>query len=332
MSSTLRPTVHGPVPPVLILAPIRGVTDSVYREAFACCFGGFDQAISPFLPLRQGHPLRSAERRQVAPEHNRGLRTIPQVLTNHAPTFSVALRELGEAGHGTVNWNLGCPHPTVAGRGRGAGLLPDADRIDRILEEVMNMAPVRLSVKMRLGYHNPDEFQAVMAVLNRYPLVEVSLHARTAEQMYEGSVDVSRAGQALALCRHPFVYNGDITSLAGFNDLRRQLPATAAWMIGRGALGDPFLPARIKGAPLPPPEVRRKQLIKFHDLLFEGYGQWLSGPRHRMDKMGEQWAYLSRVFVNPPLVFSRIRRSHPNNYETSVAWAFEQEMKHDVTG
>lgn len=310
----------------LILAPIRGVTDAVYRDAYARCFGGFDSAVAPFFQLRQGHPLRTGELRQVAAENNRDLRTIPQVLTNHPPTFSAALRELSEAGHTEVNWNLGCPYPTAAGRGRGAGLLPDPTRIDSILEEVMKAVPVRLSVKMRLGYHDPDEFRAVMEVLNRYPLSGVIVHARTADQRVDGVVDIVRAGQALALCRHPFIFNGDITDVAGFFELRRQLPQTAGWMIGRGALRNPFLPALIKGAPVLEPDVRREALRKFHGLLFDGYGQWLSGDRHRMDKMREQWDYLAHAFLDSQAVISRIRRSHSGNYEAAVEWAFKQPL------
>lgn len=308
----------------LALAPIRGVTDAVYREAFSRCFGGFDGAVAPFIPLRQGHTLRPVELRQLAPENNGSLRTIPQVLTHHAPTFSVALRELHEAGHTEVNWNLGCPYPTVAGRGRGAGLLPQAKRIDAILAEVMKDTPVRLSVKMRLGYHDPDEFKAVIAVLNQYPLTDVILHARTADQMYEGRVDITRAVEALALCRHPFVYNGDIMSVAGLEELQRRLPGTKAWMIGRGALKDPFLPAQLKGGSLPSSESRRTQLVQFHNLLFEGYGLWLSGDQHRLDKMKEQWEYLAYQFADPQAVFTRIRRSHMRNYESVVAQEFGQ--------
>jgi len=313
----------------LILAPIRGITDVVYRDAFARCFGGFDSAVAPFFQLRQGHSLRPAELRQVALDSNRTLRTIPQVLTHHAPTFLAALRELGEAGHGEVNWNLGCPYPTVAGRGRGAGLLPHADRIDAILAEVMRDAPVRLSVKMRLGYHDPDEFQAVIKVLNQYPLTEVILHPRTADQMYDGVVDVARAGEAFASCRHPFVYNGDITDMEKFRDLSRRLPGVAGWMIGRGALANPFLPAQLNGTPVSAPDNRREKLIKFHELLFEGYGQWLSGPRHRLDKMQEQWEYLSQVFADSWSVLSRIRHSNARNYEATIDWIFLQDLKEE---
>ena len=315
------------VSPILILAPIRGVTDAVYRDAWARCFGGFERAVAPFIQLRQGQPLRAGELRQVAPEHNPGLRTVPQLLTQHAPTFAAALRELHEAGHPEVNWNLGCPYPMVARRGRGAGLLPHPERIDAILAQVLENSPVRLSVKLRLGYDDPDEFAAVLAVLNRYPLTEVILHPRTATQMYGGEVDLTRAARAVAACRHPFVHSGDITSLASFRADCRQLPGVAAWMIGRGALACPFLPALLQGAALPPPESRRQQWRGFHDRLSEGYGRWLSGPRHRLDKMKEQWTYLAQAFAEPQQVLARIRRSDTlAAYDRAVGWAFEQDI------
>ncbi|MFH1530602.1 MAG: tRNA-dihydrouridine synthase family protein [Pseudomonadota bacterium] len=321
---------------VLILAPIRGITDVVYRDAFARCFGGFDRAIAPFIKLRQGQALRPTELRQVAPEQNRALRTIPQVLTNHAQTFSAALAELHDAGHDEVGWNLGCPTPMVVGRGRGAGLLSDPGRIDAILAEVLEKAPLRLSVKLRLGVLDPDEHVAVMEVLNRYPLTEVTLHARTADQMYHGTSDVTRAEGALALCRHPFVYNGDITALRGFRNLLARLPGAAGWMIGRGALACPFLPALLREEPderrsespaLPPSEIRRERLREFHDLLYDGYGRWLSGPGHLLDRMREQWTYLALSFASPQRVNSHIRRCGDlATYAAAVDWVFERAL------
>ena len=341
-----------PPAPILTLAPIRGITDAVYRDAFARCFGGFDRAIAPFIQLRQGQPLKAGELRQVAPELNRGMRTIPQVLTNHAPTFLAALHELHAAGHDEVNWNLGCPYPMVAGRGRGSGLLPHPERIDAILGQVLEKAPVRLSVKLRLGYRNPDEFAAVLEVLNRYPLTAVILHARTASQMYAGTVDLERAAQALARCRHPFEYNGDITEPCGFRNLREKLPGAASWMIGRGALADPFLPARLKEKPevpminaecscntstldirnsklsaIPTPDARCQQLREFHGQLLDGYRQWLSGPGHLLDKMKEQWTYLALAFAQPRPIIARIRHSGDlAAYAAAVDWAFVQPL------
>lgn len=320
------------VKPVLVMAPIRGVTDAVYRDAWARSFGGFARAVAPFIQLRQGQPLRPGELRQVSPANNSSLITVPQVLTHHALTFAAALRELHAAGHTEVNWNLGCPYPMVAKRGRGAGLLPHPDRLDAILAQVLADAPVRLSVKLRLGYRDPDEVLAVLAVLNRYPLTEVILHPRTATQMYGGAVDLARAAQALAVCRHPFTYNGDITSLEGLNERRRQLPGAAAWMVGRGALAWPFLPALLQGEVLPSAETRRQRLREFHDRLVAGYAEWLSGPRHRLDKLKEQWGYLALAFADPRQALTRIQRSDTlNAYEDAVAWAFDQALRSDPT-
>jgi tRNA-dihydrouridine synthase len=313
---------------ILSLAPVRGITDLVYRRAFARCFCGFDYAVAPFIQLKQGHALREGERLELATGNEHELRTIPQVLTNNPASFTAGLRELKELGHDEVNWNLGCPYPTVAGRGCGAGLLPHPERIDAILEQVLNGCPLRLSVKLRLGYRNPDEFISVFEVLNRYPLSEVILHSRTADQMYDGSIDIERASIAHKLCTHPFVFNGDINTPEKFCELRKKLPGVSRWMIGRGAFASPFLPAVLKGAQLPSNEKRRLQLRDFHNLLLEGYRHRLSGPAHLLDKMKGHWEYLANTFSEPGAILARIRHSRNlEAYVTSVDWGFEQEMK-----
>ena len=325
-ASSMNAPGHPP-PLELILAPIRGITDAVYRRVFAGCFGGFDRAVAPFVQVPQGQSLRPGEQRQLTAAANPVLRTIPQLLSTHPPTLLDILGELRGLGHTEVNWNLGCPAPMVAGRGRGAGLLPHPDRIAAVLEQVLPKSPVRFSVKMRLGNRNPDEFPAVLEVLNRYPLTEVILHPRTAAQLYGGTVDLARAEQAAALCRHPFVYNGDITTPAGFQELRQRFPHATGWMIGRGALANPFLPAQLKGLPLPDADTRRRQLRQFHDRLHNSYALWLSGPGHLQDKLLEQWHYLAFAFAEPRQLLNRLR--HSQNLEAcaeTVDWIFDQPL------
>lgn len=313
--------------PELVLAPIRGITDCIYRTAFARWFSGFDRAVAPFVHLRQDQPLRPGELRQVAPENNRAMPVVPQLLTHQAKTFVRALHELRNLGYDEVNWNLGCPSPTVAGRGRGAGLLPHPERIDAILDAVLSQCTVRLSAKVRLGRHDPDELASVLVVLNRYPLSEVILHPRTADQMHDGVLDIDRAREALSACRHPFVLSGGVSTLEEFAGLSRSLPEVSAWMIGRGALSCPVLPARIKGVPGADAETCRRTLRAFHDELLEGYGKWLNGPAHLLAKMKEHWVYLSACFAESGRLLTRIRRSrHPDDFAEAVEWAFEQPL------
>jgi len=315
------------VSPRLILAPVRGITDAVYRQTFVRCFGGLDQAIAPYLQLRQGKGLRPGDLRQLAPENNRGLKTVPQILANHPATLRAALDELHRLGYDEVNWNLGCPYPMVTDRGRGAGLLPQPDRITAILEQVLNQCPVRLSVKLRLGHRDPDECLAILELLNRFPLSEVILHPRLATVTDDGPVDIERASRALALCRHPFVFNGGITTPAGFCELRNRLPGVAGWMIGRGVLTNPFLPILLKGGSLPDPVEYRRQLREFHRQLLEGYRTWLNGPAHLLAKMKEHWEYLALLFADAKVVLARIRHSHDAaSYNVAAAWAFDQPL------
>jgi len=320
--------MYGPSPE-LVLAPIRGITDCIYRTAFARWFPGFDRAVAPFVQLRRGQPLRPGELRQLVPGNNRAMPVVPQLLTHQAEAFVRALHTLQDLGYDEANWNLGCPSPTVAGRGRGAGLLPHPERIDAILDAVLPQCTVRLSVKLRLGRHDPDELDAVLVVLNRYPLSEVILHPRTADQMYDGSLDIVRTREALSACRHSLVLSGGISTVEEFADLSRSLPQVSAWMIGRGALSFPELPARIKGAPGVDAETFRKTLRGFHEELLENYAEWLSGPGHLLAKMKEHWVYLSACFSAPTDVAARIRRSrHPDDFAAAVEWAFKQPLRH----
>ncbi len=264
--------------------------------------------------------------------------TMPQVLTSDTENFADALLMLFDAGHVVVNWNLGCPTRNVAGRGRGCGLMPHPRRIDEILTYVLHKTPVKLSVKIRLGYHDPDEHLAVLEVLNQHPLTEVVLHARTAGQTYLAAPDIDRAEAALALCRHPFIYNGDITDVSGFQSLRRRLPGAAGWMIGRGALTWPFLATQLKmdnGIALPKdgcqgqlrPDDARLLLREFHDLMFADYEHWLSGPRRLLDRMKAQWSYLVHCFVDSASIATRIGRCQDvPSYLQTVDWAFEHSL------
>ncbi|MHC4883625.1 MAG: tRNA dihydrouridine synthase [Planctomycetota bacterium] len=308
----------------LTLAPIRGITDAVYRSAFASHFGGFDSAMAPFIKLRQGHPLKASEIRQV--EIDPRCPVIPQVITNSGERLAKALRELHGLGHEEVNLNLGCPSPMTAKRGRGAGLLPHPEKVDRILEAALKDAPIRLSVKLRLGYADPDECFQVLSILNRYPLSEVILHPRIATQMYDGVVDRERALRFAQACEHPFVFNGDMNSQDDAEEVMRLFPQAAGLMIGRGALRNPFLPQQIRGVNLPDPDGQRQRLRAFHDELAERYEAIQKGRAFFL-RMREHWTYLSEIFEGSAKIRKRITKARDMGpYRTAVNQAFDAEF------
>ena len=280
--------------PFLSFAPLHGVTNRVFRAAYFAHFSGFDEAFAPFILAVPTARMKGSHFKDLVPDLRTGLPLVPQLLGAEPEGFLDCSRAIAGMGYGEVNWNLGCPYPMVAKKGRGSGLLPHPDRIDRFLDAVCPRLPLDLSVKLRLGRADPAEIIALMPVLNRYPLKRVIIHPRLGIQMYKGSVDLEGFSRAASVSDHPVGYNGDIADLTAFGELSARFPDVSEWMLGRGALWDPFLPARIKGLPLP--DDPTETLRAFHDELFAAYREVLCGPAHALDKMKEVWSYLGHSF------------------------------------
>jgi len=293
----------------LYLAPIRGFTDTIYRNTFSEHFSGIDLAMAPFISTVCNFRIKPKHVRDLLPEQNRNLPVIPQILTNDADGFIRLACYLYELGYGTVNWNLGCPYPMVAKKKRGSGLLPFPDRIDEFLEKVLKAIPNKLSVKTRLGRFSADEIFELMPVFNRYPLEELIIHPRTGVQMYEGVPDFDLFESCLEMSTRPVVYNGDIFSTDDFTRLKSRFKTIDKWMIGRGVLVDPFLPETIAGTGLNTKPDRVAIIRRFHDDLFERYAEILSGPSHLVQKMKGTWGYLSRSFTNSRKFLKKIYKT-----------------------
>jgi tRNA-dihydrouridine synthase len=305
----------------LTLAPIKGFTEAPYRNAAAEFFSGFDAAMAPFVVTVQGRKYPDAHLKDLLPENNRGWPVVPQILSNHPEGFIKLAGRLHDLGYDTVNWNLGCPFPRVAKKNRGSGLLPDPERIDGFLEQVVPAIPNKVSIKTRIGRFDAEEMEPLMPVFNRYPLAELIIHPRTGIQMYAGNPDLSVFMECLALSKHPVTYNGDIYTISDFETLARRFETVNRWMLGRGALADPFLPGAIKGQVTP--DADKLDIIRrFHDRLFEAYAEILSGPSHLGDKMKGFWLYLSRSFENGRKILKKIQKTRKTDHYREVVDRF----------
>jgi tRNA-dihydrouridine synthase len=129
-----------------------------------------------------------------------------------------------------------------------------------------------------------------MEMLNAFPLREVAIHARTAKQMYEGKVLLEPFGAALAACRHPVVYNGDLRTRGDYLRLKARFPGVTRWMIGRGLAIDPFLIARLRCGEAGEREAAR--LKGFLDDYVAANAEELYGPAAVLGRMKELWGYL----------------------------------------
>jgi tRNA-dihydrouridine synthase len=307
--------------PHLYLAPLRGLTGAVFRTTYAEFFQGIDGAVAPFLTTIQGTHIKPAQLRELLPENNQHMPVIPQILSKTAEKFIVLAKALFDLGYDTVNWNLGCPFARVAQKKRGSGLLPHPDLIKEFLDKTLAAIPNRLSIKTRLGRRRSDEILALLPLFNAYPIRELIIHPRTGEQMYTGQPDLESFAHCLDLCRCPVVYNGDINTRDDFERLRRRFPAVSAWMIGRGVLGDPLLPAAIKR--LPENHANRIDRFRgFHDMLYERYARVRHGPAHLVDSMKGYWTYFAAFFPDGGRMLKQVRKAHGADHYREVVDAF----------
>ena len=219
----------------LWLAPLRGVTIRAFRETFAPAIrkAGFDGAFAPFIPANPGIRVNDRLLADLQPGSS-DLPLVPQVITKHPDAMRELLKGLKDRGFARVDLNAGCPFPMIVRRGRGSGLLRTPDVLEKLVETgCEEMGPRGFSVKTRLGLERPDELLGLMPMLNRYPLAALTVHARTARQMYAGACDRASFAAICAASANPVIYNGDIKAIKGLNGFKG-LNGLKGVMVGRG--------------------------------------------------------------------------------------------------
>lgn len=286
------------------LAPMEGITTYVYRNAYQHFFGEIDKYFTPFIASKK---MNRRELREVLPEHNEGLKVVPQILTNKSDEFLMITEQLAMLGYDTVNLNLGCPSGTVTSRRRGAGFLSVPDELERFLEDIFEKSPLKISIKTRIGMESADEWTRLLAIYKKFPLDELIIHPRLQKELYKFTPhkDAFAAAMSSAL-PFPLCYNGDIVSEEGMQDLLAKIPDVSYVMIGRGILKNPFLIRQLKN-----PAIKKDAdtLRAFHDEIFEGYASWMSGETPTLFKMKDLWTYLSQSFESPQKPLKKIRKA-----------------------
>lgn len=293
----------------LLSSPLQGFTDFRFRNAFHSYFGGIDTYYAPYIRLNGKLEIKPAYERDILPKNNADLQVIPQIITNDADEFLFVAKYVQELGYKELNWNLGCPYPMVTKRGMGSGLISDPVKINSILTKVHAESDIIVSMKMRLGYENSEEILQVFPILETYPIKNIAIHARIGKQLYKGEVNLDAFQRCIDSTGHKIYYNGDITSVVGFNEMQERFPMINHWMIGRGIIADPFLPGMIKSNTSAYPENRIDLFSKFHDTLFQGYYQALSGPSHVLMKMFHFWEYFIGSFSFSPKGLKKIKKA-----------------------
>ena len=289
----------------IYLAPLEGITGHIYRTALKECFDGFDKYFIPFIsPNQKGH-FSTREKKDVLPENNRGVLAVPQILTNQAEDFIETAKKLAEYGYEEVNLNLGCPSRTVVTKGRGAGFLEEPDRLDRFLDEIFKKREWKISVKTRIGMSEPEEFEDLLKIYNRYPLEELIVHPRLQKDFYKNTPNLDVFAMAAEESRNPLCYNGDITTVEEYERFCERFPTIEAIMIGRGLIANPGLVREIQTGE----KMQKDELHVFLRELKVAY-QACMPDQPVLFKMKEIWSYLVNWYPNGKKVWKKVRKTN----------------------
>jgi nifR3 family TIM-barrel protein len=193
-------------------------------------------------------------------------------------------------GYDLLDLNLGCPVPKIISKGGGSMLLREPDTARRIFDAVVNAVKrIPVTVKMRLGFSDGsgEEAARIAHIAQDCGISAVSVHGRTREQGYSGQANydsIRRVKQAVSI---PVIGNGDVVD--GASALRlRSVSGCDGVMLGRGALGNPWIyrevEAALAGAPAPdaPSFEDRRQTALRHLALQAEHDAWPVGPLRRI--------------------------------------------------
>jgi nifR3 family TIM-barrel protein len=234
MLSVKSLTLDGP----LVLAPMAGYSDSVFRRIVRRHGAALTvtELISAEGIVRMNRNTRKLLR-FADDERPLGI----QIFGKNPEVMGEAARVVESLGPDLIDINMGCCAQKVCHHGMGAALLKDPAALGRIAESVVKSVSLPVSAKIRVGWDlSTRNYREVVTALEDAGVDFITVHGRTRSQMYTGEADWDIIREIASVSRLPIVGNGDIASHAEAL-ARLEDSGCAAVMIGRGAVGNPWI-------------------------------------------------------------------------------------------
>lgn len=274
------------------LAPMAGVTDAVMR--LLCVEQGAAWTVSEMLSAKgwiysKGKNRNAVQLLERLP--GEGMSAL-QLFGRDPEYVALAARQLMDKGFQMIDLNFGCPAPKITGNGEGSALLLEPEQIGRVVRAAAEAVPLPVTAKIRAGWDDEHiNAPQVAAICEENGACAVTVHPRTRQMQYAGRADwavIRAVRQAVSI---PVVGNGDIRSGA---DALRMLDKTGcdAVMVGRGAMGNPWIFAEINaalaGKDWRPPDLSERMALALRHLDLEIQ---LHGVRQGLPEMRKHIAW-----------------------------------------
>lgn len=262
---------------IAFLAPMAGIADLAFREL--CVQYGAAYTVSEMVSskgLTMGDK-KSAQLLTLGNDRPAGV----QIFGDDPEIMAKAAVKCLDFNPDIIDINMGCPAPKIAMNGGGASLMKKPELAYEITKAVVQAVDIPVTVKIRKGWDDESVNAVQMAELaEKAGASAVTVHGRTRQQMYSGSVDFDIIAQVKKAVGIPVIANGDIKDEQSAAIMLEKTNADAI-MIGRGALGNPWVFSKINAyldecRVLPEPSVTQKMavMLKHIQKIIEYKGEY----------------------------------------------------------
>lgn len=247
----------------LILAPMDGISDFPFRSLARRL--GSAMSYTEFINARdvlEKHPYLS--RRLVYAEYERPV--VYQIFDDEPERLLAAAERLMDYAPDIIDVNLGCSAKTVTGRGAGAALLREPRKIEQIFSRLTKSLPVPVTAKIRLGWDEGSRnYLQVARIIAENGGQLIAVHARTKMQGYSSQADWDAIAEVKQAVNIPVIANGDVQTVADIEHIYHRTGCDGV-MIGRAAIGNPWIFSRRELKDVPYNEVRAELLSLFSQM------------------------------------------------------------------
>lgn len=261
----------------VFLAPMAGITDYPMRKLVAS--KGIANLYSEMVAIN-AISRKNPKTYRIADVRKEPYPVIVQLVGNNPDLFADAAKLAADLGAYSLDINMGCPVKKVVGNNSGSALMKNLSLASKIIEATVKATPLKVSVKFRKGWDNNSVNAPEFAKMcENSGACYVTVHGRTRAQGYSGVADWDIIRQVKEAVKIPVIGNGDITSPELAKKMIDETHVDGV-MIGRGALGNPWLPGQIhdyiNSGILPSPitiaEIKEALLQQLNDMV-DFYGK-----------------------------------------------------------
>ncbi len=244
---------------IIALAPMAGVTDFAFRKI--CADFGADMVVSEMISIK-ALENKNFKTEKMLREESTCLKGC-QLFGHEVESIEKALSTKLFDAFDFIDFNCGCPAPKIVKNNDGSAMMRNIENTRKVISALVKYSNKPVSIKFRLGIEDSNNYIEFAKMCEDCGVSFITLHARTREQGYAGTVDKSAYKKLIKSVNIPVFWSGDITTVEDM-EYAKQI-GCAGVMIGRASMGNPEIFSTLKG--IKPPYSKKEAVLKHLELL-----------------------------------------------------------------